>query len=142
MVAPARPSSGASSRPEDCQTTPSCETASSVETIFLRLDTMHPAMRTADPAGDRPARRQAGVADQLFGGGEAASQLVGESATGYNPELEPYPYDLGQAKQLVEEARAAGVQVDAPITVVTRQGIYSATTSSPSTWPASSTRSA
>ena len=111
--------------PEDCATTPKCETASSVETIFLRLDTMHPAM------ADRRIRQAIGlaidkqtVADQLFGGGEAASQLVGESATGYNPDLEPYPYDLEQAKQLVEEARAAGIQVDAPITVVTRQGIY------------------
>jgi peptide/nickel transport system substrate-binding protein len=65
-----------------------------------------------------------GIADQLFGGGEPASQLVGPSATGYNEALEPYPYDLDRAKALVEEAGAAGVPVDAPIKVVTRQGIY------------------
>lgn len=111
--------------PEDCMTTPKCETASSVETIFLRLDTMHPAM------SDRRIRQaiglaidKQGVADALFGGGEAASQLVGPSATGYNAELEPYPYDMERARQLVEEAAADGVAVDAPIKVVTRQGIY------------------
>jgi peptide/nickel transport system substrate-binding protein len=64
------------------------------------------------------------IADQLFGGGEPASQLVGPSATGYNPDLEPYPYDMDQATKLVEEAAADGVAVDAPITVATRQGIY------------------
>jgi len=111
--------------PEDCATTPQCVTASSVETIFLRLDTMHPAMsdvrirEAIALAIDKEA-----VAQQLFGGGEPASQLVGPSATGYNDELEPYPYDMERAKQLVEEAAADGVDVSAPIHVVTRQGIY------------------
>lgn len=111
--------------PEDCETTPQCVTAPSVETIFLRLDTMHPAMqdvRIREAIGlaiDKQA-----IADQLFGGGEPASQLVGRSATGYNEELEPYPFDMDKAKELVEEAAADGVDVEAPITVVTRQGIY------------------
>lgn len=111
--------------PEDCQTTPNCKSVSSVETIFLRLDTNHVAMK------DIRVRQaiafavdKQGIADQLFGGGEAASQLVGPSATGYNADLQPYPYDMDKAKQLVEEAKAAGVPVDAEITVVTREGIY------------------
>lgn len=111
--------------PEDCATTPQCVTASSVETIFLRLDTMHPAMsdiRIRQAIG--MAVDKQGVADSLFGGGEAASQLVGPSATGYNEELEPYPYDLEGARALVAEAAADGVAVDAPIVVATRQGIY------------------
>jgi peptide/nickel transport system substrate-binding protein len=111
--------------PEDCSTTPQCLTASSVETIFLRLDTMHPAMsdvRIRQAIGESVDKQ--GIADQLFGGGEPASQLVGPSATGYNPDLQPYPYDLEHAKQLVQEAAADGVAIDAPITVVTRQGIY------------------
>lgn len=111
--------------PEDCATTPQCETASSVETIFLRLDTMHPAMsdiRIREAIG-LAVDKQA-IADQLFGGGEPASQLVGPSATGYNPDLEPYPYDMERATQLVEEAAADGVDITAPITVATRQGIY------------------
>ncbi|HEX2281011.1 MAG TPA: ABC transporter substrate-binding protein [Thermomicrobiales bacterium] len=111
--------------PEDCATTPQCVTASSVETIFLRLDTMHPAMKDIRVRqAIALAIDKQGVADSLFGGGEAASQLVGPSATGYNEELEPYPYDLEGARALVQEAAADGVPVDAPITVATRQGIY------------------
>jgi peptide/nickel transport system substrate-binding protein len=111
--------------PEDCATTPQCVTASSVETIFLRLDTMHPAMKDIRiRQAIAMAVDKQGVADSLFGGGEAASQLVGPSATGYNEELEPYPYDLEGARALVEEAAADGVGVDAPLTVATRQGIY------------------
>ncbi len=111
--------------PEDCAMTPQCLTVSSVETIFLRLDTMHPAMKDVRirEAIGLAIDKQA-IADQLFGCGEPASQLVGPSATGYNPELEPYPYDMEQAKALVQEAAADGVNVEAPITVVTRQGIY------------------
>jgi peptide/nickel transport system substrate-binding protein len=111
--------------PEDCATTPQCKTASSVETIFLRLDTMHPAMKDirVRQAIGLAVDKQA-IADQLFGGGEPASQLVGPSATGYNEELQPYPYDMEGATALIAEAAAAGVAVDAPITVVTRQGIY------------------
>jgi peptide/nickel transport system substrate-binding protein len=111
--------------PEDCETTPVCKSVSSVETVFLRLDTNHVAMK------DIRIRKaiafavdKQGLADQLFGGGEAASQIVGPSAIGYNPDLQPYPYDMDQAKQLVEEAKADGVPVDAQLTVVTRQGIY------------------
>ncbi len=111
--------------PEDNATTPQPKTAPSVETIFLRLDTMHPAMkdiRIRQAIGEAVDKQ--GIADQLFGGGEPASQLVGPSATGYNDELEPYPYDMDHAKQLVQEAAADGVDVSAPITVATRQGIY------------------
>jgi peptide/nickel transport system substrate-binding protein len=86
---------------------------------------MHPAMsdlRIRQAIG--MAVDKQGVADSLFGGGEAASQLVGPSATGYNDALEPYPYDMEAARALVAEAAADGVAVDAPIVVATRQGIY------------------
>jgi peptide/nickel transport system substrate-binding protein len=112
--------------PEECKTTAQCIAAPSVETVFLRLDAMHPAMKDVRV-------RQAialsidkqGVADRLFGGGgRPASQLVGPSAFGYNADLKPYPYDIEQAKKLVADAKAAGVQVDAPIVCSTRRGIY------------------
>jgi peptide/nickel transport system substrate-binding protein len=64
------------------------------------------------------------VADELFGGGEPASQLVGPSATGYNPDLAPYPFDMEAAAALVAEAGADGVPIDAELKVVTREGIY------------------
>ncbi len=111
--------------PEDCETTPNCKSVSSVETIFLRLDTNHVAMKDirVRQAIALAVDKQA-IADQLFGGGEPASQLVGPSATGFNADIQPYPYDLDGAKALVEEAGAAGVPIDAEITVVTREGIY------------------
>jgi peptide/nickel transport system substrate-binding protein len=111
--------------PEDCETTPVCLEAPSVETIFLRLDTMHPVM------GDIRIREAIGLAvdreslaEQIFGGGEVATQLVGPSAVGYNEDLTPLPYDLERAKQLVQEAAADGVPIDMEITVAVRQGAY------------------
>jgi peptide/nickel transport system substrate-binding protein len=111
--------------PEDCETTPVCLEAPSVETIFLRLDTMHPVM------GDIRIREAIGLAvdreslaEQIFGGGNVATQLVGPSAVGYNEDLEPLPYDMDRAKQLVQEAAADGVPIDMEITVAVRQGAY------------------
>ena len=111
--------------PEDCATTPVCKEAPSVETIFLRLDTMHPVM------SDIRIREAIGLAidkerlvEQVFGGGEVAAQMVGPSAVGYNPDLEPLPYDLERARQLVEEAAADGVPVDMEINVAVRRGAY------------------
>jgi peptide/nickel transport system substrate-binding protein len=111
--------------PDDCATTPVCLEAPSVETIFLRLDTMHPVM------GDIRIREAIGLAvdkeslvEQIFGGGEVAAQLVGPSAVGHNEELTPLPYDMERATQLVQEAAADGVAVDMEITVAVRQGAY------------------
>src|ERR687897_1425204 len=111
--------------PDDCETTPVCLEAPSVETIFLRLDTMHPVM------GDIRIREAIGLAvdkeslvEQIFGGGEVAAQLVGPSAVGHNEELTPLPYDMERATQLVQEAAADGVPVDMEITVAVRQGAY------------------
>ena len=64
------------------------------------------------------------IADELFGGGEPASQLVGPSATGYNADLVPYPYDMEAAEALVEEAAADGVPIDARSRLSPAQGIY------------------
>ncbi len=111
--------------PDDCATTPVCLEAPSVETIFLRLDTMHPVM------GDIRIREAIGLAvdkeslvEQIFGGGQVAAQLVGPSAVGFNEELTALPYDMERATQLVQEAAADGVPVDMEITVAVRQGAY------------------
>jgi peptide/nickel transport system substrate-binding protein len=111
--------------PEDCETTPVCLESLSVETIFLRLDTMHPVM------GDIRVREAIGLAvdreslaEQIFGGGDVATQLVGPSAVGYNEEITALPFDMERAKQLVQEAAADGVPTDMEITVAVRQGAY------------------
>jgi peptide/nickel transport system substrate-binding protein len=111
--------------PEDCATTPVCEESPSVETVFLRLDTMSPVM------ADIRIREAIGLAvdkerlvEQIFGGGEVATQLVGPSAVGYNADLTALPYDMDRARQLVEEAAADGVPVDMEINVAVRRGAY------------------
>jgi peptide/nickel transport system substrate-binding protein len=111
--------------PEDCETTPVCLESLSVETIFLRLDTMHPVM------GDIRVREAIGLAvdreslaEQIFGGGDVATQLVGPSAVGYNEEITALPFDMERASQLVQEAAADGIPVDMEITVAVRQGAY------------------
>ncbi|MBA2596495.1 MAG: hypothetical protein H0V00_07705 [Chloroflexia bacterium] len=111
--------------PEDCASPIVCKEALSVETVPLRLDTVHPALkdiRVRQAIAHAIDTEQ--VVESLFGSGAIATQLVGPSATGYNAELEPTPYDPELAKQLVAEAAADGVPVDAPVVVAVRQGVY------------------
>jgi peptide/nickel transport system substrate-binding protein len=110
---------------EQCQQAPQCATGPSVETIFIRLDQPNPAL------ADKRVREAIALAidknaviNDIMGGGGLAAQLVGPSAVGFNPDLKPYPYDLERAKKLVGEAKAAGVPVDAELTVVARRGAY------------------
>lgn len=111
--------------PDDCATCPVCLEAPSVETIFLRLDTMHPVM------GDIRIREAIGLAvdkerlvEQIFGGGQVAAQLVGPSAVGYNADLTALGYDMERASELVQEAAADGVPIDMEINVAVRRGAY------------------
>lgn len=53
-----------------------------------------------------------------------ATALFPEQTTGYNEELEPHPYDPERARELIEEARADGVDVDAEIKLVGIQGHF------------------
>ena len=111
--------------PEDCATTPVCKEALSVETVPLRLDTVHPTLadiRVRQAIAHAIDKEQ--VVASLFGSGAVATQLVGPSAAGYNAELEATPYDPERARALVEEARADGTPVDRPITVAVRRGSY------------------
>jgi peptide/nickel transport system substrate-binding protein len=51
--------------------------------------------------------------------------LIRPTVLGYNPALKPYPYDPARAKQLVAEAKAAGVPVDTtPLTLIVRRAAY------------------
>jgi len=107
---------------EQCQETPNCQASPSIETIFVRMDIVNPTMK------DKRVREaialsidKDAIINELMGGGEVARQLVGPSATGFNKNLQPYPYDLARAKQLVAEAKAAGVPVDAPLTMYVRR---------------------
>jgi len=107
---------------EQCADAPKCESTPTVETVILRLDTPNPTL------GDVRIRKAIAMSfdkeqimTDILGGGEPSGQIVGPSATGY-ADLPPYPYDPDEAKKLVEEAAADGVDVTAPITVTAREG--------------------
>jgi peptide/nickel transport system substrate-binding protein len=107
---------------DQCKTTPNCQTTPSLETIFVRMDTNNVAMK------DKRVREaialsidKEAIIKEVMGGGEVARQLVGPSATGYNQNLEPYPFDVPKAKQLIAQAKADGVPVDAPLTNYVRR---------------------
>jgi peptide/nickel transport system substrate-binding protein len=62
-----------------------------------------------------------GLVAGLFEGlGEPAGQLVPPGVVGYNPDIEPWPFDMDKAKELVAEAKADGVPVDTEINLIGR----------------------
>jgi peptide/nickel transport system substrate-binding protein len=63
-----------------------------------------------------------GIIDSLYpdSGIEVATQIVREGIIGHNPDLEPWPYDPEKAKELIADAKADGVDVDAKITMTGR----------------------
>jgi len=98
---------------------------------YLNTETAQVALTYEQPPLDDVRVRRAlnlGVDRQAFIGTifgpdvQVASQIVTPQITGYNPNIEPWPYDPVQAKQLIEEARAEGVPVDAEITLYGRPG--------------------
>jgi peptide/nickel transport system substrate-binding protein len=110
---------------QECQASPQCKGAPTVETIFIRLDTMNPTL------ADRRVREAIALAvdkeaitNRILGGGDLASMLIRPTVLGSNPALKPYPYDPARAQALIAEAKAAGVPVDAPLTVLARRGAY------------------
>jgi peptide/nickel transport system substrate-binding protein len=106
-----------------CEESPKCEKTPTVETVILRLDTPHPALkdiRVREAIALSFDKSQ--IINNIMGGGELAAQIVGPSALGFNKSLKPYPYDPARAKQLIAEAKADGVPVDAPLTVAAREG--------------------
>jgi peptide/nickel transport system substrate-binding protein len=111
---------------DQCKSAPQCKGGPTVETILLRPDTMNPVL------ADKRIREALALAidkdaimNGILGGGEPASQLIRPTVTGYNPNLKAYPYDPARAKQLVAEAKAAGVPVDTtPLTLIVRRAAY------------------
>lgn len=66
-----------------------------------------------------------GIVASLYGGREkVAAQLVPEGIVGHNSGLEGWPFDLEQAKSLVAEAQADGVDTSAPISLIVRNAQF------------------
>lgn len=62
---------------------------------------------------------------QLFGkDAQRASQMVVKGINGHNDVLAAWTFDAAKARELIAEARAAGVPVDTEIELIGRNGIY------------------
>lgn len=92
----------------------SCKGGAGDSTIFIRLDTLHPFM------GDQRVREAILTALDmdlilntiLEGTASRAVQIVGPAVTGYNPDIQPFPYDPERARALLAEAATDGVQME------------------------------
>lgn len=56
------------------------------------------------------------IGKTILGGAPAASQMITPSLVDFNPDVAVDPYDPGRARELVKEAAADGVPIDAPLT--------------------------
>lgn len=96
------------------------------ETTRMRIDMQIP------PLNDRRVREALNISIDWDGMGEAlfgadvlrASQMVVPGVLGHDDALAPWAYDLERARQLIDEARADGVPVDTPITLIGRNGFF------------------
>lgn len=92
------------------------------ETVALR---MHADKAPFDDIRVRQAVNyaidQESIVQALYGGRDlAAAQLVPEGIVGHDADLPVWDYDPEKAKELVEEAKAAGADVTAPINLIVR----------------------
>lgn len=101
--------------PEDADSAPQVATAQGQEHPIIILDadegiTSDLQVRQAlNLAVDKQA-----IADNLYGGYAKVDpgQLLSESILGFNSDLEAFPYDPDQAKQLIEDAGVAGQKIE------------------------------
>lgn len=95
------------------------------ETAFIRMD--------PNPPLDDIRVRQAiclaidrdSIVDDIFSGfAKPATQLITPDVMGYNSDIPLWSFDLEQARNLIEQARADGVPVDLELSLVGRTEIY------------------
>ena len=96
------------------------------ETTAIRMQATEPPL---DDIRVRQAINYAidreGIVESLFkGGAEVAAQLVPEGVVGHDPDLAPWPYDTAKAEDLLAEAEADGVDVDAEIRLIARTALF------------------
>lgn len=96
------------------------------ETVYLRID------HNIEPLNDVRVRRALNIAidRQAFLGtlvpdsALLATAIVPPPTLGWNPDVKVFPYDPEGAKKLLEEAKADGVKVETPITIIARSANF------------------
>lgn len=101
--------------PEDTERAPKFASVQGLEHPHFILNTMEGV--TADPDVRRAinlAVDKEAIANDLFGGFAVVDQcqISSPSWFGFNPDLEPYPYDPDEAKRLIQEAGAEGESIE------------------------------
>ena len=96
------------------------------ETVYLRID------HNIEPLNDVRIRKALNLAidrDAFLGtlvpeGAILATAIVPPPTLGWNPDVKVFPYDPTEARKLLEEAKADGVKVDTPITIIARSANF------------------
>jgi peptide/nickel transport system substrate-binding protein len=102
-----------------------CASVASVETMFARMGNkgLFEDIRVRRALNLAIDKEQ--IVNTLLGGAATITgQIVNATATGHNPNLEPYPYDADAARALLEAAAADGVDVGEEFTLASRQGLH------------------
>lgn len=104
--------------PDQAKQMPKAVIEKTTEVIGIRINTEHPVLKDIRV-------RQAiafaidtkGLMEALYPGYSSPvnGHMVRPGTFGYNPNLKPYPYDPARAKQLVQEAGAAGTTLELAI---------------------------
>lgn len=106
--------------PEDCASLndagETCISVGAAETIFSQVDVYNADSMFQDSrvraAFNRAIDTQSILDAILSGTAVPASQMVAPTVSGYNPDLEPYPYDPDAARSLLAEYQAEGGQLE------------------------------
>jgi peptide/nickel transport system substrate-binding protein len=116
--------------PDQCQSAAAdpnlrCESAASVETMFARMGNkgLFEDIRVRQ-AFNLAIDKELIVNTILGGAATITGQIVNATATGHNPNIQPYPYDPDEARALLEAAAADGVDTGQEFTLASRQGLH------------------
>jgi peptide/nickel transport system substrate-binding protein len=116
--------------PDQCSTAASdeslrCASVASVETMFARMGNkgLFEDIRVRK-AFNLAIDKELIVNTILGGAATITGQIVNATATGHNPNIQPYPYDPDEARALLEAAAADGVDTGQEFTLASRQGLH------------------
>ena len=102
-----------------------CESEASVETMFVRMGNQGLFEDIRVRLALNLAIDKELIVNTILGGAATITgQIVNATATGHNPNIQPYPYDPDEARALLEAAAADGVDVGQEFTLASRQGLH------------------